>query len=170
MGQRRKDLSANQESVGKDSAAARRNLMHSRIEVRPAILKLRDDGEAGGKKKLQGGEEDTSRGRGGGVSSSPCQGLGLYPARSWNQSRYLVLSVGIRWSNLSFPRGCQGPGGSGMDEESGVSRCKLLHLEWTSRISRCGAADSDPASIHEDSSSIPGLPGLAQCVKHPALP
>ena len=136
MGQRRKDLSANQESVGKDSAAARRNLMHSRIEVRPAILKLRDDGEAGGKKKLQGGEEDTSRGRGGGVSgvggggagagaggglsSSPCQGLGLYPARSWNQSRYLVLSVGIRWSNLSFPRGCQGPGGVGWMRSLGL--------------------------------------------------
>ena len=29
--------------------------------------------------------------------------------------------------------GCQGGGGgSGMDEEFGVSRCKLFHLEWTS--------------------------------------
>ena len=29
--------------------------------------------------------------------------------------------------------GCQGGrGGSGMDKESGVSRCKLLHLEWIS--------------------------------------
>ena len=30
---------------------------------------------------------------------------------------------------------CQGGGGergSGMDEESGVSRCKVLHLEWIS--------------------------------------
>ena len=27
--------------------------------------------------------------------------------------------------------GCQA-GGSGMDWEFGVSRCKLLHLEWTS--------------------------------------
>ena len=27
--------------------------------------------------------------------------------------------------------GCQG-GGSGMDWEFGVSRCKLLHLEWIS--------------------------------------
>ena len=29
--------------------------------------------------------------------------------------------------------GCQGGGGrSGMDRELGVSRCKLLHLEWIS--------------------------------------
>ena len=29
--------------------------------------------------------------------------------------------------------GCQGEGGgSGMDGEFGVSRCKLLHLEWIS--------------------------------------
>jgi len=29
--------------------------------------------------------------------------------------------------------GCQGGGGgSGMDWESGVNRCKLLHLEWIS--------------------------------------
>ena len=29
--------------------------------------------------------------------------------------------------------GCQGSGGgSGMDWESGVNRCKLLHLEWIS--------------------------------------
>ena len=29
--------------------------------------------------------------------------------------------------------GCQGErGGSGMDREFGVSRCKLLHLEWIS--------------------------------------
>ena len=29
--------------------------------------------------------------------------------------------------------GCQGgAGGSGMDRESGVNRCKLLHLEWAS--------------------------------------
>ena len=29
--------------------------------------------------------------------------------------------------------GCQGgEGGSGMDWEFGVSRCKLLHLEWIS--------------------------------------
>ena len=84
MGQRRKDLSANQESVGKDSAAARRNLMHSRIEVRPAILKLRDDREAGGKKKLQGGEEDTSQGRGGGCL--------LVHARVWD---FILQGAGI---------------------------------------------------------------------------
>ena len=30
--------------------------------------------------------------------------------------------------------GCQGgKGGSGMDWEYGVSRCKLLHLEWISK-------------------------------------
>ena len=28
--------------------------------------------------------------------------------------------------------GCQGGVGSGMDWESGVNRCKLLHLEWIS--------------------------------------
>ena len=28
--------------------------------------------------------------------------------------------------------GCQGGGGSGVDREFGVSRCKLLHLEWIS--------------------------------------
>ena len=27
----------------------------------------------------------------------------------------------------------KGRGGSGMDRETGVSRCKLLHLEWISK-------------------------------------
>ena len=30
-------------------------------------------------------------------------------------------------------RGCQGDGGeSGMDDQFGISRCKLLHFEWIS--------------------------------------
>ena len=39
--------------------------------------------------------------------------------------------------------GCQGGGGgSGMDWEFGVSRCKLLHLEWKSNEVLQGAVFS----------------------------
>ena len=57
--------------------------------------------------------------------------------------------------------GCQG-GGSGMDWEFGVSRCKRLHLEWISRSSYCGEVEMNPTGNHE----VAGLiPSLAQWVK-----
>ena len=63
--------------------------------------------------------------------------------------------------------GCQGGGGgSGMDGEFGVSRCKLLHLEWISRSSHCGSGETNLTSIHEDTHLIPGL---AQWAKDPVL-
>lgn len=68
------------------------------IEIRPAKLKLGDQGEARGKKKLQGGEEDKSWGR----SESMLKIWDLYPMRNWNLSRYSVLSTDRSWSNLSF--------------------------------------------------------------------
>ena len=39
--------------------------------------------------------------------------------------------------------GCQGgQGGSGMDWEFGVGRCKQLHLEWISMRSYCKAPET----------------------------
>ena len=46
---------------------------------------------------------------------------------------------------------------SGMDGEFGVSRCKLLHLEWTGRSSYCGAAETNLTSNREVADSIPGF-------------
>ena len=54
--------------------------------------------------------------------------------------------------------GCQGGGGrSGKDWESGASRCKPLHLEWISRSSRHGTAETNPTRNREVVGSIPGL-------------
>lgn len=68
------------------------------IEIRPEKLKLGDQGEERGKKKLQGGEEDKSWGG----FESVLKIWDLYPMRNWNLSRYSVLSTDISWSNLSF--------------------------------------------------------------------
>ena len=46
-------------------------------------------------------------------------------------------------------------GGSGMDVEFGVSRCKLLHLERISRSSRSSAVETKPTRNHEVASFNP---------------
>ena len=47
-----------------------------------------------------------------------------------NESIYRTETESQTWrTDLWLPRG---RGGSGMDWELGVSRCKLLHLEWIS--------------------------------------
>ena len=46
---------------------------------------------------------------------------------------------------------------SGMDWEFGVSRCKLLHLEWISGDSYHDPAVTNLTGIHEDMGSIAGL-------------
>ena len=54
-----------------------------------------------------------------------------------------------------------------MDWEFGISRFKLLHLEWINRSSHHGSAITNLTRIHEDVGSIPGL---SQLVKDPAFP
>ena len=49
----------------------------------------------------------------------------------------------------------------GTEREFGVGRCKLLHLEWISRSSRCSSAETHLTIIHEDAVlSLPLLSGL----------
>ena len=43
-----------------------------------------------------------------------------------------------------------------MDWEFGVSRCKLLHLEWMGNFRRSSVV-MNPTSVHEDVGSTPGL-------------
>ena len=58
-------------------------------------------------------------------------------------------------------------GGSGMDWEFRVSRCKLLYLEWINQSSCRGAEETNLTRNHEVASPIPGL---AQWVNDLALP
>jgi len=43
----------------------------------------------------------------------------------------MSIKVGLRLDKWIKKMWNSGGGGSGMDWESGVSRCKVLHLEWT---------------------------------------
>ena len=79
----------------------------------------------------------------------------------WNRNRLTDMENRLVFAGMGWE------GRSGMECESEVRRCKPLCLEWMSRSSCPGAAETNPTRNHEVAGSIPCL---AQWVKDLGLP